>query len=172
MRVLFIFCIALSTAHAMDLEKGKASMPHIISFSAGTISPLLREPSLEDLSKVAITLHLNRYNMTISKELGRFLMQRLEVAANSPQQSRYIEELKEAWKKKLEGRSSPELETYLHDLVSESIEAAFKERDRKEKEHEASLELERWKYRRALLANVGTALGTATITALIAAVIK
>lgn len=136
------------------------------------VNILTRQPSMEDLSKAALALQLNKYSPLISKQILKHLCERLEQDEKEEDHKAYIGELRQMWEKRLEGQGSPQLENYLQGRINESIEAAFKEKDQREKYHTYALDQERWKFRTAIIANAGTAIATATITALIASLFK
>lgn len=164
-RMIFLLCVAKLSAMEYRVEVE----PTPVQTRTFIINLLQKEPSFEDLSKAALALHMNKYSPVISRQIIKYLQARIEASDRSEEQRKYVLELRGMWDQRLEGRSSPQLENYLQEMINGSLEEAFRD---KETRHQEELQQERWKFKAALLANAGTALGAATLTALITAVFR
>lgn len=135
------------------------------STSHAVIGILERQPSDDDLCQTALALYMNRYSDTITTKIVPHLRNHIINAQNSEHHKKFVTELRSIFASRFERGGSPQLELYMHELITLSLEDAFRERDLKALFHQQELEQERWKFKVALLTN----LGTAALTALIAA---
>ena len=128
------------------------------------INVLERQPSSDDLCQTALALYMARYSPSINARIAPHLRNMILEAQQSQHHAQYVEELKRIYSSRFEDRGSPQLEMYIRELITKSLEEAFHERDKKELFHRQELEQERWKFKVAMVTN----LGSVALTALIA----